>query len=139
MARRGRQLNPRRPRSVSPAMTTQLQRPTLWILIALVALSIAGPFASSGGGAEPSAAASAAKTVSIVNFAFKPGTLKVKRGARVAFSNTSNTAHTATKGSAFDTKRIAPGKSKTVQFNRRGSFAYHCKIHPFMKGKIVVE
>ena len=138
MARSGRQLNPRRPRSVCPAMTTSLQRPTLWILVALVALSIAG-FAASEGTAEPTAGASAAKTVSIVNFAFKPGTLKVKRGARVTFSNTSNTTHTATKGGSFDTKRIAPGKSKTVQLNQRGTFAYHCKIHPFMKGKIVVE
>jgi plastocyanin len=120
-------------------MTTSLQRPTLLILIALAALSIAGFAASSGGAAEPTAAAGASKTVSIVSFAFKPGTLKVKRGARVSFSNTSNTTHTATRAGSFDTKRIAPGKSKTVQFNKRGTFAYHCKIHPFMKGKIVVE
>jgi plastocyanin len=139
MARSGRQLNPRWPRSVCPAMTTSLQRPTLLIPIALVALMITGLFASGGSAAEPTAAASASKTVSIVSFAFKPGTLKVKRGARVSFSNTSNTTHTATKGGSFDTKGIAPGQSKTVQFNQRGAFAYHCKIHPFMKGKIVVE
>jgi plastocyanin len=120
-------------------MKTSLQRPTLLILAALAALSLAGFAASSGGAAEPTAAASASKIVSIVNFAFKPGTLKVKRGARVSFSNTSNATHTATRGGSFDTKRIAPGKSETVQFDKRGSFAYHCKIHPFMKGKIVVE
>jgi plastocyanin len=124
-------------------MTTSLQRPRLWILAALVALFVAGFAASGGGAAEPAAgaraSASAAKTVSIVSFAFKPATLKVKRGARVSFANTSNTAHTATKGGSFDTKRIAPGKSKAVQFDQRGTFAYHCKIHPFMKGKIVVE
>jgi len=88
---------------------------------------------------QATATASATKKVSIVNFAFKPGTLKVKRGARVAFANTANTTHTATKGGVFDTKNIAPGKTKTVPFNKRGTFAYHCKIHPFMKGKIVVE
>jgi plastocyanin len=120
-------------------MTTSLQRPTLLLLAALAALSLAGFAASRGGAAEPTAGASAAKTVSIVNFAFKPGTLKVKPGARVTFSNTSNTTHTATRGGSFDTKRIAPGKSKTVQFSQRGTFAFHCKIHPFMKGKIVVE
>jgi len=139
MARDGRRLNPRRPGSVSPGMTTSLQRPRLLILTALAALSVAGFAASNGGAAEPTAAASASKTVTVVSFAFKPGTLKVKRGARVSFSNTSNTTHTATKGGSFDTKAIAPGKSKTVQFNKRGTFAYHCKIHPFMKGKIVVE
>ncbi len=139
MARSGCRLNPSRPRFVCPVMTTTLQRPARWILVALVALSLAGLLASRGGAAEPTAGASAAKTVSIVNFAFKPATLKVRRGARVTFSNTSNTTHTATRGSSFDTRRIAPGTAKTVQLNQRGSFAYHCKIHPFMKGRIVVE
>jgi plastocyanin len=91
-----------------------------------------------GGSAGANATASSSKRVSIVNFAFKPGTLRVKRGANVAFANTANTTHTASSGS-FDTKRIEPGKTVTVKFNKRGTFAYHCKIHPFMKGKIVVE
>lgn len=117
-----------------------MQRPRFWVLAAAAALLLSALLATDrGGAAEPTAGASAAKTVSIVNFAFKPGTLTVKRGARVAFANTSSTAHTATKGGSFDTKRIAPGKTKTVQFNRRGTFAYHCKIHPSMKGKVVVE
>lgn len=120
-------------------MTTSLQRPRFWTLLALAAIFAAGFLAvDRGRAAEPAASASAAKSVSIVNFAFKPGTLKVKRGARVTFANTANTTHTASSGS-FDTKRIAPGTSKAVQFNKRGTFAYHCKIHPFMKGKIVVE
>lgn len=99
------------------------------------ALAIRGASASG----QATAAAGAARGVKIVDFAFKPGTLKVKRGARVTFSNTGNTTHTATKGGSFDTKGIAPGKSATVRFNKRGTFAYHCKIHPFMKGKVVVE
>lgn len=116
-----------------------MQRPRFWVLTAPAALLILALFGTGKGGAEPTAEASAAKTVSIVNFAFKPSTLTVKRGARVGFANTSNTAHTATKGDNFDTKRIAPGKTKTVRFNQRGTFAYHCKIHPFMKGKVMVE
>jgi plastocyanin len=121
-------------------ITTSMQRPAIWVLTAAAALALCVLVAvDKGGAAEPTAAASAAKSVSIVNFAFKPGTLTVKRGARVAFANTSNTAHTATKGGSFDTKRIAPGKTKSVQFNKRGAFAYHCKIHASMKGKVVVE
>ena len=85
------------------------------------------------------ATASGVKSVSIVNFAFKPGTVRIKRGGRVTFANTANTAHTATKAGVFDTKRIKPGESETVKLERRGTFAYHCKIHPFMKGRIVVE
>lgn len=120
-------------------MTTSLPRPRSWILFALVAIPFFAFAVSRGGAAEPAAGASAAKTVSIVNFAFKPGTLKVKRGASVSFANTANTDHTATKGGSFDTKRLAPGGAKTVKFNQRGTFAYHCKIHPFMKGKVIVE
>jgi plastocyanin len=116
-----------------------MQRPRFWVLTAAAALLLFALVAADrGGAAGPIAGASAAKTVSIVNFAFKPGTLTVKRGARVAFTNTANTTHTATGGS-FDTKRIAPGETKTVQLNKKGTFAYHCKIHPFMKGKVVVE
>ena len=33
---------------------------------------------------------------------------------------------------------INSGKSAAVRFQRKGTFAYHCKIHPFMHGKIVV-
>ena len=116
-----------------------MQRPRFWVLTAAALLLSALAGAERGDATGTTAGASAAKTVSIVNFAFKPGTLTVKRGARVAFANTSNTTHTATRGGGFDTKRIAPGKTKTVQFNQRGSFAYHCKIHPSMKGKVIVQ
>jgi plastocyanin len=141
MARRSRPVNPLGMTTVSPAMTTSLQRYRWGALALVIGLALLATLAvrQSDASGQATAAASAAKQVSIVNFAFKPGTLKVKRGARVAFANTANTTHTATKGGVFDTKNIAPGKTKTVQFSKRGTFAYHCKIHPFMKGKIVVE
>ena len=91
-----------------------------------------------GRAAGAAATASGAKSVDINHFAFHPPTLRVKRGGTVAFSNSSNVTHTATSGS-FDTKRIKPGKTVVVRFNQKGTFAYHCEIHPFMKGKIVVE
>jgi plastocyanin len=120
-------------------MTTLMQRPRFWVAVAVSAIFMMAMLAvASGKAAEPAASASAGKAVTIKNFTFKPGALTVKRGTSVAFVNASNTAHTASSGS-FDTKRIAPGKSKLVQFGKRGTFAYHCKIHPFMKGKIVVE
>jgi plastocyanin len=104
-----------------------------------IALAALGALAITGGSnAGAAATAGAAKTVQIKGFAFKPGTVKVDRGSRVAFVNSSSAAHTAT-GAGFDTKRIAPGKSAAVRFNKSGTFAYHCKIHSFMKGKVVVE
>jgi plastocyanin len=120
-------------------MTNSIERPRFvvaLVIAGLALLALLGP--RSGDAAGAGATASATKTVSIKGFAFKPATVKVNRSATVAFANSSDVPHTATGGS-FDTKRIAPGKSATVRFNKRGTFAYHCKIHPFMKGKVVVE
>jgi plastocyanin len=105
------------------------------VALTLLALAVVREAEASG----PSARASATKSVDIVSFAFHPPTLRVKKGARVSFTNSSGTAHTATRAGSFDTGRIKPGKSVVIQFTQKGTFAYHCKIHPFMKGKIVVE
>jgi len=88
--------------------------------------------------AAPSASASAAKTVNISHFEFHPPTLNIAKGTKVVFSNSSGTAHTATDAGAFDTGHIKPGHSVAVRFTQKGTFSYHCEIHPFMHGKIVV-
>lgn len=101
--------------------------------LALVAVLIATQAAPA---AAPSA--SGAKTVTINHFEFHPHTLGIAKGTRVVFSNSSGTAHTATDAGAFDTGHIKPGHSVAVRFTRKGTFSYHCTIHPFMHGKIVV-
>ena len=115
-------------------MTNSIERPRFAVVALIAGLAVLALLGMRSAGAT----ASAAKTVSIKGFAFKPATVKVNRGGAVAFANSSNVAHTAT-GAGFDTKRIAPGKSAAVRLGKRGTFAYHCKIHPFMKGKVVVE
>jgi plastocyanin len=113
------------------------------LLLVIAVLAVAALLGGRAIGATADASgviaqASGAKSVDINHFAFHPPTLRVQRGAKVAFTNSSDTTHTASSGS-FDTKRIAPGTSVTVSFGHKGTFAYHCKIHPFMKGKVVVE
>ena len=110
-------------------MKTASSAPRAIVLIALLLVALL----------SVPAQASAAKTVSIVNFAFKPANLTVAKGTRVTFSNTSGIAHTATDKGAFDSGKIKAGKSFTVRFSQTGTFAYHCKIHPTMQGKIVVD
>lgn len=104
------------------------------IVFTLASIGIRSHAASAAGTAHASRSAA----VGIVDFAFKPGTLSIAPGSKVVFSNTSSRAHTATRKGSFDTGRIKAGKSAAITFNRRGTFPYHCKIHPFMKGKIVV-
>jgi plastocyanin len=84
---------------------------------------------------------SSTNAVTIDNFAFSPATITVKPGTRVTVANHDSTAHTATSddGSSFDTGDIDPGSSKTITLSKAGTFAYHCNIHPFMHGRIVVS
>jgi plastocyanin len=119
-------------------------------LLLLASLALALAFASCGGGddsgggmSSPSTAANAGvgggQTVQIDNFKFAPATIRVDVGARVTISNQDSTAHTATANDgSFDTDDIDPGGSKTVALTKAGRFAYHCEIHPFMHGVIVV-
>ena len=103
------------------------------VLSALFATQVAA--ASQSG---PVAQASKAKKVDISHFEFHPPTLSVSKGSRVVFSNSSGTTHTATDKGEFDTGHIRPGHSVTVRFGQKGTFSYHCTIHTFMHGKIVV-
>ncbi|HEX5525623.1 MAG TPA: plastocyanin/azurin family copper-binding protein [Solirubrobacterales bacterium] len=121
-------------------MTASWDWKARWAFVLLVAtatvLLIAGDKGSASGA---TATASGAKQVDIDHFAFHPPTLTVKQGARVAFVNSSRVAHTATRAGSFNTGHIKPGTSVVVRFEHKGTFSYHCEIHPFMKGKIVVE
>lgn len=97
-------------------------------------------FATPAGGRDRQPVDRRAKTVrvQISEFAFHPPTLHVKAGTRVVFANDDTTAHTATRGGSFATGHIQPGHAVTVKLRRAGVYAYHCSIHPFMHGKIVV-
>ena len=122
-------------------MTTSLNRQRWGALALVIGLALLGTLMVRSGSASghATATASATKKVDINNFAFHPPTIRVKRGGKVAFTNSSDIAHTATRAGSFDTGHIRPGTTKTVTFGKRGTFAYHCMIHPFMKGKVVVE
>jgi plastocyanin len=92
-------------------------------------------------GAAPAtgtATASSKAGVDINHFKFHPRTLNVRKGTKVVFSNSAAIAHTATDRGVFDSGHIKPGHSFAVRFEQKGTFPYHCKIHPFMHGKIVV-
>lgn len=128
-------------RSVSRAMTITTNWRRRWSFALLMGIAVLAPAALQGGHASgATATASGAKSVDIDHFAFHPPALHVKKGAKVAFTNSSDVTHTATaNGGSFNTGHIKPGTTKVVRFTQKGTFAYHCEIHPFMKGKIVVE
>jgi plastocyanin len=89
---------------------------------------------------KPAASTGGADAVTIQDFKFGPATLSVKQGAKVTVTNRDSTTHTATADDgAFDTGDLDPGASKTVTLPKAGRYAYHCEIHSFMKGTIVVR
>ena len=117
-----------------------------WFVMALMALSLAA-LAGCGGGASGTASAPAAaashsdSAITIRDFKFAPRTLTVARGAPIRITNSGGVAHTLTsdKGGSFDSGTVAPGGSATIRVAEAGRFAYHCTIHPFMKGQLVAQ
>ena len=76
--------------------------------------------------------------VAIANFAFNPASADVSANGFVTWSNSDTATHTVTFDNGPDCGTVAGGANTTAQFSAAGSYSYHCKIHPSMKGTIVV-
>jgi YVTN family beta-propeller protein len=84
-------------------------------------------------------AAGDAGAVRVANFAFVPATMKVVPGTSVVWTNGDGIPHTSTsKDKLWDSKPIQPGSSFKVTFDKAGTYAYGCTIHPFMQATVVV-
>jgi plastocyanin len=77
----------------------------------------------------------------IQDFSFKPAHITIKRGTKVRWINKDPHPHTASaiNPRRFDSGRLGPGKRYTHTFKSLGKKRYHCEIHPFMKGSVVVK
>jgi hypothetical protein len=79
------------------------------------------------------------RTVTIVDFSFEPGDLRVPVGTTVAWQNAGTAPHTVTaEDGSFDSGTIAAGSSFSRTFDAAGSFAFTCQFHPEMTGTVVV-
>lgn len=79
-------------------------------------------------------------SVSIANMAFSPATLTVTAGTTVTWTNSDGMAHTVTAdNSSFDSGNMAMGAKYSKVFSTPGTYAYHCIIHPEMKGTVIVK
>jgi plastocyanin len=88
----------------------------------------------------PSTASGApGRTVTIVDFSFEPGDLRVPVGTTVAWQNAGAAPHTVTAGDgSFDSGTIVAGATFSRTFEAPGSFAFACQFHPEMTGTVVV-
>jgi len=88
---------------------------------------------------EPPETTPTATTVSITDFAYRPGVLRVPVGTTVTFVNNDGEAHTVTAVSgAFDSGTIDSGRRWQHAFARPGRYLFRCLYHPYMAGEIDV-
>jgi plastocyanin len=78
--------------------------------------------------------------IGIDNFKFGPGTLTVTKGTAVTWTNDDDIPHSIVFGATgVRSKTLDTEGAFTYQFDKAGTFAYICGLHPFMKGQVVVK
>ena len=108
------------------------------LLLGVTALVLAlqfGPAAK----AAPASARATNGNVAIVDFAFEPAVITITEGSSVEWTNTSQfTPHTTTSNDLLWDRTLGPGDVVSNTFAAPGTYAYHCAIHSFMTGSVVV-
>jgi plastocyanin len=112
----------------------------LMTVAALVVVSTLFVVSVAGAHKQPTAKAQKhpTRTVLIKNFSFKPAHITIKRGTRVRWINKDTAPHTAT-GFWFDSGRLDKGQRYTHTFKSADKKRYLCRIHPHMRGSIVIK
>ena len=75
------------------------------------------------------------------DLSFNPPQINVPTGSIVSWTNADSIQHTVTSDEQglFDTGPISPGDTFENVFDTPGEFGYHCAIHPFMTGVVMVD
>ena len=77
---------------------------------------------------------------SLTTTAYNPNPLTINAGTMVTWTNSDSIAHTATSDNGtFSSGTINAGASFSFTFPTKGTFTYHCSIHPGMVGTINVQ
>ena len=106
-----------------------------------VSLTSTSGGAARAAGPEAPAAAPAASSVMIMNYAYSPATLTVPVGTTVTWTNDDQAPHTVTSSSGpakLDSPQLAQGDTWSFTFTKPGTYAYYCAVHPDMKGTVTV-
>ena len=96
-------------------------------------------FAGASGALPAPPAGQAANEPFIDNYTFVPGTITVRAGTRITWTNRDQVKHTITTTNTSFSALLVPGASVAVTVNTVGTLNYLCAIHPQMRGSIVVQ
>lgn len=89
----------------------------------------------------PPAHAAEDHAVPIRQYAYQPGSMTVRVGDTVTWTNEDQAAHdvvTSAGPAAFQSPMLATGQSWTFTFTVPGTYAYYCSVHPDMRAEITV-
>jgi uncharacterized protein (TIGR03118 family) len=76
----------------------------------------------------------------INNFQFVPSSIDVNAGGILTWTNKQNVEHTVVSNDAkFGSVVLSQNDTFSFKFTTPGAYAYHCSIHPSMKGTVVVK
>jgi amicyanin len=79
-------------------------------------------------------------TIGIKEFKYGPPILSVPVGATVTWVNHDEEPHTVTSATgAFGSAGLVNEDTFAQKFTKPGTYEYFCKVHPFMKGTVVVK
>jgi plastocyanin len=99
---------------------------------------VAAP-AGAAAGAPNAATPADASAVTIHDFAFTPENVTVRAGTTVTWTNNDSLDHTVTgDAGGFGSSPLGTKATFTATFTTPGTYSYHCSIHPFMHGSVVV-
>jgi outer membrane protein assembly factor BamB len=77
--------------------------------------------------------------VAIQGFAFSPSPITIFAGQSVTWTNEDPVSHTVTADdNSFTSLALATGATYSHTFAAPGTYTYHCAIHPFMHGTVLV-
>jgi plastocyanin len=78
-------------------------------------------------------------SATIQNFAFSLNPITIARGSTVTWTNVDGAPHTVTADDgSWGSGTLGQGGTYSHVFTSPGSYAYHCAIHSFMKGTVIV-
>jgi plastocyanin len=81
-----------------------------------------------------------ASGITIDNFTFSPAKLAVAKGTEVTWTNQDDIPHTIVLTAiGVRSKALDTDKAFTYRFDKAGTFAYVCGLHPQMHGQVVVR
>lgn len=88
----------------------------------------------------PTARAATTVNVSISGYAFSPTPVTIQVGDTVKWTNNDGVSHTVVSDSSvFSSGNIPSGGTYSYTFTAAGTYGYHCSIHTYMTGEVIVQ